>query len=806
MWQTSSSASGGGRWAAREIENTLRKISGEHLVNALSWAAIAEQLRALGVDMPVTGRKGNDYPPALSVPPLQTEVPPQPAAAPWSADLPSSVASMVAAARKAGVTFMERVSDGELIGEGVDRLAPDDRQKLEAGWSDIRDLLLPNDTSTASIDLLKKLGIEPAYIDDEKLAAAEVRRICAIASAIGLDIETAPLPQYLPKAWPIAVTKDGRRSKLQTKMDTSPGLDPFGAEVRLLQIAAEIDGTIAVLIIDLRRVPLGSPALAPLWHYKMVGHNLSFDAKMLAANGVPIIDGNLIDTILLAGLVLRGVEDARRDGSRRPSLAIAVKEALAIDLPKTSQLSPWWRDRLTPEQIAYAALDAVFALKLDAVLRPQVAKFSDGPDGKALCDRLFEALGPVARMELAGVAVDREALAKQVAAWDQELATLKEKIAKLGIANPSSARQLAAWLEGELIRLDAANSTNLASNWPRTPGSCLSTSAKHLRRLTDDIPGAALLVRYSRLEQLRSNFGDKLLNATNPQTGRLHGSFQLAKAKSGRFSSSNPNMQNIPKSDTMRSVFVAAPGKQLVVADYSQLELRVMAFIANDEVMTEAYRNGRDLHAVTAAGMLGLKPDEYDPDQPGHKEARQKAKAVNFGVIFGSGPSGLREFARDAYNLKMSIEEARAVIDRFLATYAGVARWQREQEVRAKQTRVVLTKGGRVYRFGWEANSDYSRNLALNLPIQGTAAEIAVEALIRIDAGLRAALPGKAQVVLQVHDEFVVEAEDDDAVLSATKQIVEEAMIGAFEALLPGAPTRGLVTAHPGRTWAAAKG
>jgi len=174
-------------------------------------------------------------------------------------------------------------------------------------------------------------------------------------------------------------------------------------------------------------------------------------------------------------------------------------------------------------------------------------------------------------------------------------------------------------------------------------------------------------------------------------------------------------------------------------------------------------------------------------------------------VIFGSGPSGLREFARDAYNLKITTEEARAVIDRFLATYPGVARWQREQEARTRETRTVSTKGGRVYRFAWEPGGEYSRNLALNLPIQGTAAEIAVEALIRIDARLRAALPGKAQLVLQVHDEFVVETEDDEAAVLATKGIVEQEMIAAFEALLPGAPTTGLVTAHSGPNWAAAK-
>ena len=773
-------------------------------MNALSWASISEQLRTIGVEVPVAGQGTGD--PADHVPPpSQPDVPPQQQPSLAREPTQDLLTTILAAAKKAGVTFLERVADGELVIEGLQRLAPDDRQKLQGHRNDIRNELLPDDTSTASLDLLSELNIELVHIDNEQRAAAEVKRICRSSRMLGLDIETAPLPKFLPKAWPITVTKDGRRSKLQAKMDTSPALDPFRAEVRLLQVAGAIDCRMVVLVIDLRHVPLNSSALAPLWRCKMIGHNLSFDAKMLAANGVHIADESLVDTILMAGLVLRGVEDARREGSRRPSLADAVKEALGIDLPKTSQLSPWWRDHLTQEQIAYAALDAVFALKLAAELTPRVMKLSNGPDGKTLQSRLCEAVGPVARMELAGVALDREALATQANAWDEELTTLKQEIATLGIANPSSAHQVAAWLGGELGQLDAANSTNFASSWPRTPSGSLSTTAKHLRRIADDVPAAGLLVRFSHLEQLRSNFGDKLLNGIIQQTGRLHGSFQLAKAKSGRFASSNPNMQNIPKSELIRSVFVAPPGKLLVVADYSQLELRVMAQIANDEVMTEAYRQGRDLHAVTAAGMLGLKQDEFDSEQPAHKEARQKAKAVNFGVIFGSGPSGLREFARDAYNLKITTEEARAVIDRFLATYPGVARWQRQQEARTRRTRTVSTKGGRVYRFAWEPGGEYSRNLALNLPIQGTAAEIAVEALIRIDARLRAALPGKAQLVLQVHDEFVVETEDDEAEVLATKSIVEEAMIAAFEALLPGAPTTGLVTAHSGPNWAAAK-
>jgi hypothetical protein len=577
----------------------------EYAMGSLSWTSIFETLQAIGVELPGTVQPGNDRPAA---PPEHAPPPSKPNLAdvpcsrqPPRADKPSPEALMtiLAAARKAGVTFMERVADGELIVEGLDQLAPLERQNLQAQWEDVRRGLLPDDISTASRDLLASLGAELVYIDTEGQAAAEVQRLCASGRKLGLDLETAPRSEFLPVAWPIVVTKQGRRSKMQPSMDTSAGLDPFRAEVRLLQVAAEIEGGMVVLVVDLRHVPLSSPALSPLWCCKLVGHNLSFDVKMLMAKGVQIADENLVDTILLEGLVLRGVEDTRREGSRRPSLADAVQEALGLDLPKTSQCSPWWRDRLTQEQIAYAALDAVFALKLEAALIPRIAELSKGPDDKPLQTRLCEAVGPVARMEFAGITVDRDALEKQVNAWDQELTVLKDEIAaNLGIMNPSRAPQLAAWLSRELGRLDASNSTNLASSWPHTPGGSLSTRAKHLRRISDQLPGTGLLVLFSAREQLRSNFGDTLLARIRPQTGRLHGSFLIARAKSGRFSSSNPNMQNIPRGEALRSVFVAAPGQ--------------MAHIADDAVMTDAYRKGMDLHAVTAAAILGIKPDEFD--------------------------------------------------------------------------------------------------------------------------------------------------------------------------------------------------
>src|SRR3954452_15841138 len=140
----------------------------------------------------------------------------------------------------------------------------------------------------------------------------------------------------------------------------------------------------------------------------------------------------------------------------------------------------------------------------------------------------------------------------------------------------------------------------------------------------------------------------------------------------------------------------------------------------------------------------------------------------------------------------MTKGEAQAVIDRFLATYPGVAQWQRRQDRKSREMRSVSTVGGRVYRFTWEPKGEYTRNLALNLPIQGTAAEIAVEAMVRIDARLRSELPGQAQLVLQVHDEFVVEVEDDESAVDLAEAIIAQEMVGAFKAILPCAPTTGL--------------
>ena len=186
-----------------------------------------------------------------------------------------------------------------------------------------------------------------------------------------------------------------------------------------------------------------------------------------------------------------------------------------------------------------------------------------------------------------------------------------------------SALQVEAWLSRELRKLGKDR------EWPRTPAKKLSTQAKHLRRLIGELPGVELFVELPRVQQLASNFGQKLLDRVGSD-GRLHGRFQLAGAKSGRFTSSKPNLQNIPRAEEIRSLFIAASGCLLVCADYSQLELRVMAAISGDPVMTDAYREGRDLHAITAARCLALpSKSSIRPIQITPRRVRKRKRSIS---------------------------------------------------------------------------------------------------------------------------------------------------------------------------------
>jgi DNA polymerase I-like protein with 3'-5' exonuclease and polymerase domains len=425
--------------------------------------------------------------------------------------------------------------------------------------------------------------------------------------------------------------------------------------------------------------------------------------------------------MLVAGFVARGEPSNSRSGNRRPSLAVAAKELLRVDVPKQGQTADWDVSSLDPARVNYAALDAVLAYQ---ILKVGVARM--GNSEHRAVDIACGCIHAVARLELAGLPFDAARHRATAEAWKEELRNVETTAKEVtGIDNLNSSQQIATWLKQALP-------TKVLAHWPRTDRGRLSTEGKVLQRYAKYHPGLQTIADYSKLRTLNTSFGLSLLDKINPITGRLHTSLQIAQAKSGRFSSKGPNLQNIPRDGLVRSAVGAPAGTVLIVADYSQIELRVMAEVTRDKRMREAYATGLDLHAVTAAGMLGIPVHEFDKTKPEHADARQKAKGVNFGIVYGCGASGLVDFARDNYNVTVTEAEAKRLIATWLRTYPGVARWQRQQAAKCKSRRVVQTQAGRHYRFGWERDGRFNTNLALNLPIQGGAAEVAQLAIAKI--------------------------------------------------------------------------
>lgn len=356
--------------------------------------------------------------------------------------------------------------------------------------------------------------------------------------------------------------------------------------------------------------------------------------------------------------------------------------------------------------------------------------------------------------------------------------------------------------------LERALPPDVVEHWPRTSSGALSTEGKLLRRSVQHHEAVQLLVSRAKVAKMSSSFGQSLLSKINPATGRLHCNLKISGAKTGRFSCSDPNLQQIPSRGEqgafMRSIFVAPPGRVLIGADYSQLELRVLAAVSGDAAMNAAFANNQDLHAITACGMLEIRPGDFDIENPAHKAARSSAKAVNFGIIYGCGANGLAEFARDAYGVSMTQAEAANAMAQFLNTYEDVAHWMERAAYDAKHYKCIRTAGGRIYPAAYEPFGEISRQQALNFPIQGAASEVALEAIIRIEKVLRD-IP-QARLIAQVHDEFLLEVGDEPACIAVASEALEAGMREGFAALFSHAPQTGLVDVGVGCNWAELKG
>lgn len=306
-----------------------------------------------------------------------------------------------------------------------------------------------------------------------------------------------------------------------------------------------------------------------------------------------------------------------------------------------------------------------------------------------------------------------------------------------------------------------------------------ATNADVLEKLRDKHPIVNFIMEYRQLAKLKSTYCDGLRAVVNPNTHRIHSVFTQTVTVTGRLSSTEPNLQNIPTRTELgreiRKMFVAKEGYVLVDADYSQIELRVLAHIANDETMINAFRNNEDIHAVTASQVLGIPLEDVT------KEQRSSAKAVNFGIVYGIGEFSL------AQDLHISVKEAKAYIESYLEKYHGVRNYMESIKEQAKKDGYVKTMLNRI-RYIPELKSpnynirQFGERVALNTPIQGTAADIKKLAMVRVDNRLiNEGL--KSKLILQVHDELIVEAHKDE--VDKVKQILSEEMQSAMELNVP---------------------
>ena len=535
------------------------------------------------------------------------------------------------------------------------------------------------------------------------------------------------------------------------------GFDPYRSRIRLLQLAVPDHN----VVIDLFKVPaLDHPELRQVLSSAnriKVLHNAKFDLKMLLHHGGIEVRG-VFDTLLASKLIAAGAPDISH------GLAAVSERYLGEEVDKTAQSSDW-SGQLTTEQLEYAAKDAELMLPLKRELE---AKLYD-LQMHEVAGLEFECVLPIAAMELAGMAIDRDCWLKQAQVVQQAHDILSVELKK---ALAEGIEQLSLFGDPD-INLDSP--AQIIEALGRMGIKVEGTRSWQLQPIARDYPVVHKLLEYRTVQKALSSYGPSMLNHISPVTGRLHPDFRQIGASGGRMSCSDPNLQQIPNTPEYRTCFRAPAGRKLVIADYSQIELRILADWSQDAALVKALVSGEDLHCATASQMLGVRIDEVS------KEQRAAAKQLNYGLMYGLGAQGL------AARIECSIEEAEDLIRKYFGAYKGVAEWLREAADRAIQDRVSRTRSGRMVSFTFDP-ADRAQVAAMerfgkNAPIQGSSADIIKRALARLYEPLK---PLSARVVNCVHDEIVVEVVEENA--EASKQIMEREMILAAREFIRSVP------------------
>jgi DNA polymerase-1 len=513
-----------------------------------------------------------------------------------------------------------------------------------------------------------------------------------------------------------------------------------------------------------------------------IGHDLKFDMHVFALRGVSVAP---IDDAMLLSYTL----DAGATGDDH-SLNTLSERFLGHKPIPLSEVAGSGRNFLglarAPIEKAceYGAEKADIALRLRRVLQPRLVAERMTTVYERLERPLVEVLG---RMERRGIAIDRDILSRMTGEFSQRMASLEDEISRIVGApfNPGSPKQLGDILFGQMG----------LPGGKKTATGAWSTTASVLEDLAAEghqLP--ARVLEWRQISKLKSTYTDALPGFVNPSTGRVHTSYALASTTTGRLSSSEPNLQNIPirteEGRKIRRAFVAPQGRKLISADYSQIELRLLAHLADIPALKRAFADELDIHAMTASEMFGV-PIEGMPG-----EVRRRAKAINFGIIYGISAFGL------ANQLSIARDEAGAYIKKYFERFPGIRDYMEATKKTARADGYVTTLFGRKCHYPRINASNpseraFNERAAINAPLQGSAADIIRRAMVRMDDALmKAGL--SARMLLTVHDELVFEAPDDE--VEATLPVVAKVMVEAPEpAVKLHVPLR--VDAHAAQNW-----
>lgn len=710
---------------------------------------------------------------------------------------------------KTAIKLLSEYETLENIYTNLEKLPTSVRNKLEKSHSDalmsqelariVTDLDVPLDLEQARTEHYDPLEVEKLFRELEfrslfnrlqKFATSQNSESKSSGDQLTFFSERDQTVEYIPEETPVQTVIVDTQEKLnelisklesveRVSFDTeTTSTDQMAAELVGISLAVDLDTGYYIpighragkgkqipkdVILEALREPLDNPELPK------VGHNIKYDAVVLARNGLNVQPLSF-DTMIAEWLVN---PTSRNLGLKNLAWVRLNTQMTTIEeLIGTGRNQRSMADVSIDEAAKYAGDDAVIPLRLQLELEGELA------DRQAT--RLFNEIEMplvqvLANMEMAGIGLDVEYLSGMSEELSQRLGLMESKIFdSVGVNfNLNSPQQLSEALF-ERLKLTPPDRTQ------RTSSGYYSTAAGTLEAMKGDHPVVDWVLEYRELAKLKNTYVDALPLQVNPNTGRVHTSYNQAGSVTGRLASSDPNLQNIPIRTELgrqvRRAFIADPGNALLSVDYSQVELRIVAHMSNDETMLAAFQAGQDIHAATAAAIYEIPIDQVS------KEQRNRAKGVNFGLIYGMSAFGLSRYT------DITLAEAEDFVDAYFEQFPGVKSYLDSTKKRAAEKGYVETLLGRR-RYFLGLKNQANRNIrnreereAINAPIQGTAADIMKIAMLRVPKALMEANLS-AKMLLQVHDELVLECPIEE--LKPTATLVSQVMQDAYPLKIP---------------------